>query len=78
MRKDRCAGTRFIQMGESAGKTISLPAATCRSFRARASGQRFGRRALDQSSQLLAGILQVAAQKSLPIQYKGVPIAEVD
>ena len=50
------ARVRFIQIGESAGETISLPAATLRSSGLELLGSGFGSASLDQIRQALAEI----------------------
>jgi len=62
---------RFIQIGESAGKTISLPAATLRSSGLELLGSGFGSASLDQIRESLAEFFQAAAK--LPFQFHTKP-----
>ena len=72
------ARTRFIQIGESAGKTISLPAATLRSSGLELLGSGFGSASLDQIRQALAEFFQVAAKEPFEFLTKAVPLREVE
>jgi NADPH:quinone reductase-like Zn-dependent oxidoreductase len=72
------ARIRFIQIGESAGKTISLPAATLRSSGLELLGSGFGSASLDQIRQALAEFFQVAAKEPFQFHTKAVPLAEVE
>jgi NADPH:quinone reductase-like Zn-dependent oxidoreductase len=72
------ARIRFIQIGESAGKTISLPAATLRSSGLELLGSGFGSASLDQIRQALAEFFQVAAKEPFQFHSKAVPLHEVE
>jgi NADPH2:quinone reductase len=72
------ARIRFIQIGESAGKTISLPAATLRSSGLELLGSGFGSASLDQIRQALVEFFQVAAKESFLFHAKAVPLADVE
>jgi NADPH:quinone reductase-like Zn-dependent oxidoreductase len=72
------ARIRFIQIGESAGKTISLPAATLRSSGLELLGSGFGSASLDQIRQALAEFFQVAAKEPFQFHTKAVPLADVE
>ncbi|MCU1249049.1 MAG: Alcohol dehydrogenase zinc-binding domain protein [Edaphobacter sp.] len=72
------ARIRFIQIGESAGKTISLPAATLRSSGLELLGSGFGSASLNQIRQALAEFFQVAAKEPFQFQTKAAPLAEVE
>src|SRR5437879_5229870 len=76
----RTAGARirFIQIGESAGKTISLPAATLRSSRLELLGSGFGSASLDDIRQALADFFQVAAKEPFHFHTKVVPLRDVE
>jgi NADPH2:quinone reductase len=76
----RKAGSRirFIQIGESAGKTISLPAATLRSSGLELLGSGFGSASLDQLRQALAEFFQVAAKEPYQFHTKATPLREVE
>jgi NADPH:quinone reductase-like Zn-dependent oxidoreductase len=72
------ARIRFIQIGESAGKTISLPAATLRSSGLELLGSGFGSASLDQIRLALAEFFQVAAKEPFEFRAKTVPLREVE
>jgi NADPH:quinone reductase-like Zn-dependent oxidoreductase len=72
------ARVRFIQIGESAGKTISLPAATLRSSGLELLGSGFGSASLDQIRQALAEFFQVAAKEPFQFHTKAAPLREVE
>ena len=72
------ARIRFIQIGESAGKTISLPAATLRSSGLELLGSGFGSASLGQIRQALAEFFQVAAKEPFQFHSKAVPLHEVE
>jgi NADPH2:quinone reductase len=69
---------RFIQIGESAGKTISLPAATLRSSGLELLGSGFGSASLDQILQALTEFFQVAAREPFQFQTKAAPLREIE
>jgi NADPH2:quinone reductase len=69
---------RFIQIGESAGKTISLPAATLRSSGLELLGSGFGSASLDQIKQALVEFFQVAARKPFQFHTKTAPLRDVE
>ena len=72
------ARIRFIQIGESAGKTISLPAATLRSSGLELLGSGFGSASLAQIRQALAEFFQVAAKEPFQFHTKAAPLREVE
>jgi NADPH:quinone reductase-like Zn-dependent oxidoreductase len=72
------ARIRFIQIGESAGKTISLPAATLRSSGLEILGSGFGSASLDQIRQALAEFFHVAAKEPFQFHTRAVPLSEVE
>jgi len=72
------ARLRFIQIGDSAGKTISLPAATLRSSGLELLGSGFGSASLDQIRQALAEFFQVAAKEPFQFHTKVAPLREVE
>jgi len=69
---------RFIQIGESAGKTISLPAATLRSSGLELLGSGFGSASLDQIRQALTEFFQVAAREPFQFRTKAAPLREIE
>lgn len=72
------ARIRFIQIGESAGKTISLPAATLRSSGLELLGSGFGSASLDQIRQALAKFFLVAAKEPFQFHTKAAPLRDVE
>lgn len=69
---------RYVQIGESAGKTISLTAATLRSSGLELLGSGFGSASLDQILQSLAEFFQTAAAKPFHFDTKAAPLREVE
>jgi NADPH:quinone reductase-like Zn-dependent oxidoreductase len=69
---------RFVQIGESAGKTISLTAATLRSSGLELLGSGFGSASLDQILQSLAEFFQAAATKPFHFDTKAAPLRDVE
>jgi NADPH:quinone reductase-like Zn-dependent oxidoreductase len=72
------ARIRFIQIGESAGKAISLTAATLRSSGLELLGSGFGSASLDQIRQALAEFFQLAAKEPFQFHAKALPLSEVE
>jgi NADPH:quinone reductase-like Zn-dependent oxidoreductase len=72
------ARIRFIQIGESAGKNISLPAATLRSSGLELLGSGFGSASLDQIMRALAEFFQVAAKEPFHFRTKAAPLRDVE
>jgi NADPH2:quinone reductase len=72
------ARIRYVQIGESAGRTISLPAATLRSSGLELLGSGFGSASLDQLRQALADFFQVAAKEPLQFQTRAAPLRDVE
>jgi NADPH:quinone reductase-like Zn-dependent oxidoreductase len=72
------ARVRFIQIGESAGKAITLPAATLRSSGLELLGSGFGSASLDQIRQALAEFFQVAAKQPFQFDTKAAPLRDVE
>jgi NADPH:quinone reductase-like Zn-dependent oxidoreductase len=69
---------RFIQIGESAGKAISLLAATLRSSGLELLGSGFGSASLDQIRQGLVEFFQVAAKEPFQFHTKTAPLHDVE
>ena len=72
------ARIRFVQIGDSAGKTISLAGATLRSSGLELLGSGFGRASLDQIRQALAEFFQVAAKEPFQFLTKAAPLRDVE
>jgi NADPH:quinone reductase-like Zn-dependent oxidoreductase len=76
--KKASARIRFVQIGESAGKSITLPAATLRSSRLELLGSGFGSASLDQIRDALAAFFQVAAKEPFQFRTKAAPLRDVE
>jgi NADPH:quinone reductase-like Zn-dependent oxidoreductase len=76
----RKAGSRirYIQIGESAGKTITLPAATLRSSGLELLGSGFGSASLEQILAALAEFFQAAAKTPFQFHPKAAPLRDVE
>jgi NADPH:quinone reductase-like Zn-dependent oxidoreductase len=72
------ARVRFIQIGDSAGKAISLPAATLRSSGLELLGSGFGSASLDQIREALAEFFQVAAKTPFQFHTKAASLRDVE
>jgi NADPH2:quinone reductase len=72
------ARIRFIQIGESAGKTIPLSAATLRSSGLELLGSGLGSASLDQIRQALTDFFQVAAKEPFQFHTKAAPLRDVE
>jgi NADPH2:quinone reductase len=72
------ARIRFIQIGDSAGKTISLAAATLRSSGLELLGSGFGSASLEQIRQSLAEFFDVAAKEPFQFHSKAAPLRDVE
>ena len=70
--------TRLVEMGESAGKTITLPAATLRSIDLKLMGGGFGSVPLDQVLGAIPELFSLAAAGSLKVAVEPVPLAAVE
>jgi hypothetical protein len=72
------ARTRFIQVGESAGGTISLPASTLRSSGLELLGSGLGSASLKRIMETVAEFLQDAAREPFQIDIQTVPLGDVE
>jgi NADPH:quinone reductase-like Zn-dependent oxidoreductase len=72
------ARVRFIQIGESAGKTVWLAAATLRSSGLELLGSGFGSASLERIREALAEFFQAVAKEPFEFRTKAVPLAEVE
>jgi NADPH2:quinone reductase len=68
---------RFVQIGEPAGKTIALPAATLRSSAVELLGSGFGSASLEQIFRALASFFDSAAQTPFQMRIKLAPLRDV-
>jgi NADPH2:quinone reductase len=69
---------RFVQVGDTAGKTISLAAASLRSSGIELLGSGFGSASMDEIFQALAEFFRIAAKSPLKIDIKPVPLRDVE
>jgi len=69
---------RFVQVGESAGKTISLAAATLRSTAIELLGSGFGSAKMDEIFKALAEFFQFAATSSMKFGFRPVALRDVE
>ena len=76
--KHAASRVRFVQVGESAGNTISLAAATLRSSGLELFGSGFGSASIDEIFQALAEFFRAATKLSLKINIKPVPLRDVE
>jgi NADPH:quinone reductase-like Zn-dependent oxidoreductase len=70
--------TRYIQIGESAGKTIALPASVLRSSGMEILGSGFGSVALTDISKVIADFFAEAAKKPFVMKTEVVPLQDVE
>ena len=76
--KQAASRIRFVQIGESAGKTISLPAATLRSSAIELVGSGFGSASIEQIFQSLAKFFESATKVPYQMSIKAVPLRDVE
>lgn len=69
---------RFVQVGDSAGKTIQLPAAILRSSAIELLGSGFGSASIDELLKEVARFFQFAQTSELKIDIKPVPLRDVE
>ncbi|HEX4020407.1 MAG TPA: zinc-binding alcohol dehydrogenase family protein [Acidobacteriaceae bacterium] len=69
---------RFVQIGSSAGRTISLPGATLRSSGLELLGSGFGSASLDQLREAIAALFKAAATKPFQMHIKSAPLRDVE
>jgi NADPH:quinone reductase-like Zn-dependent oxidoreductase len=70
--------TRLVEVGESAGKTITLPGATLRSIDLKLLGSGFGSASLDQVFAAIPSLFSMAVAGSLKIDIEPVPLNDVE
>ncbi|MGB7267649.1 MAG: zinc-binding alcohol dehydrogenase family protein [Terracidiphilus sp.] len=70
--------TRLVEVGSSAGNTISLPGATLRSIDLTILGSGFGSSPLDRILATIPTLFEMAAAGSLSIAVEPVPLGEVE
>jgi NADPH2:quinone reductase len=72
------ARVRFVQIGSSAGQTISLNAATLRSSGLELLGSGFGSASLDQIKMAVGEFFKTAAENPFQFNVKTAPLSEVE
>jgi NADPH2:quinone reductase len=70
--------TRLVEVGASAGPTITLPGATLRSIDLKVLGSGFGAVPLQQVLDAIPKLFSMAAEGRLRIAFDPVPLAEVE
>ncbi len=76
--KNASARIRFIQIGNSAAPTITLPAATLRSSGLELLGSGFGSASMDEIFQALREFFEVAARTPFQASMKTIPLRDVE
>ena len=69
---------RFVQVGESAGPTIALPAATLRSGGLELIGSGFGSVSIEQIFAAVAEFLKEAEKEPFQIKTTAAPLSEIE
>ncbi len=69
---------RFVQIGSSAGTTISFPAATLRSTKLEMLGSGFGSASMDEIRDAVGEFFKVAAQKPFQFEVKTAPLRDLE
>ncbi|MGA9062095.1 MAG: zinc-binding alcohol dehydrogenase family protein [Terracidiphilus sp.] len=70
--------TRLVEVGDSAGKIITLPGATLRSIDLTLLGSGFGAAPLDRILATISTLFEMAAAGTLKVAVEPVPLAEVE
>jgi NADPH:quinone reductase-like Zn-dependent oxidoreductase len=70
--------TRLVEVGESAGKTITLPGATLRSIDLKLMGSGFGAVPLERVLGAIPTLFELAAAGSLKVATEGIPLSGVE
>jgi NADPH:quinone reductase-like Zn-dependent oxidoreductase len=75
---DSARQTRLVEVGESAGKTISLPGATLRSIDLKILGSGFGSVPLQGVLDAIPNLFTLAATGAIKVAVEPVPLAQVE
>ena len=70
--------TRWVEVGESAGKTITLPGATLRSVDLTLLGSGFGSASVDRVIAAIPTLFSMAAAGTLKVSVEEIPLANVE
>ena len=76
--KNSSSRIRYVQIGSSAGGTITMPAATLRSSGLELLGSGFGSASMDQIKQAIAEFFQLAAKEPFDFALKTLPLRDVE
>jgi NADPH2:quinone reductase len=76
--QQKTARIRYVQIGEIAGRAISLPAATLRSSDLQLLGSGFGSASIEDIFKALAQFFQFVEERSLKINTRPVPLRDVE
>jgi hypothetical protein len=76
--KQKTPRIRFIQVGQSAGRTISLAAATLRSSGLELLGSGYGSASLDEIMKAVGEFFKVAAAKPFHTNVRTAPLRDVE
>jgi len=77
-RPDRARTTRWVEVGESAGKTIILPGSTLRSIDLRMLGSGLGSVSLQAVFNAVSTLLETAAEGGMRVDVVPVPLKDVE
>lgn len=70
--------TRWVEVGDSAGKTINLPGAILRSIDLTLLGSGFGSASLDSVLAAIPMLFSMAAEGTLKVEVEEIPLADVE
>jgi len=77
-RAEATRSTRLVEVGESAGRTITLPGATLRSVDLTLKGSGFGSVPIDKILAAIPTLFSMAASGELKVAVEPVPLSEVE
>lgn len=77
-RPDRARTVRMVEIGDSAGKTITLPGATLRSVDLKLFGSGFGSVSVDRVWDAIPNLFSLAAKGELTIDIERIPLRNVE
>jgi len=77
-RPDRARAVRMVEIGDSAGKTITLPGATLRSVDLKLFGSGFGSVSVDRVWDAIPNLFSLAAKGELTIDIERIPLRSVE
>jgi NADPH:quinone reductase-like Zn-dependent oxidoreductase len=75
---EKTPSTRWVEVGSSAGPTITLPGAALRSIDLKLLGSGFGAVPMDRVLSAISSLFEVAATGALSIDVDAVPLSEVE